>query len=405
MRNLGKLSIFPLGLCCGLALVIFLLLAGELAAQSSPGKKPTPPAKPSLDSLVERASSYWSLLEKGSKLEALKYVVPSSREYFTVRQIHPFRNPRVTGLELLGKSGQVRVSVTVDTTLPPVGNMNWQVSEDWTFTNGNWFAVVQNKQFLLPTGEGRTATGPSPQELDQRQNQIRTALHFESQAADFGTVKRGETAVAELRYALDGDAPFDFRFKDVPPDVPISCRVRDAKLKPGKNQSVPLELSTENYNGQIQIPLTMQVKSSDVEVLYPIEIRGMVYSPVSVTPLPMFFAREEKQKDVEIRNNSKSEIRIVSATSETGVTFVVGPLPLVLPPGGQAVVKVQTPSQITQSNYRDSITLAFDKAVDGVSSVPVPVTVNYVRPTGGPPLTQKELEELKKKAQQPPVRP
>jgi hypothetical protein len=388
----------------GLVLLALVISAHSSAAQLPPQRKSPPAAvKPSLDALVQRANSYWSLLEKGNKLEASKYVTPESRNLLVTRPIQPFSKPRVTGMEFLKKSGQVRVTITVETSFPQIGQMEWQVTEDWTFINGNWFTAVQNKQYLFPTQEGKPGAGLTAQETEQQQKEIRAALRFESPTVDFGTVRKGETAEFVLKYALDGDAPFDFRFKDVPRDLPFSCRLTEAKLKPGKDQSIPMQLSTEIYDGQVQIPLTIQVRHREVEVLYPIEIRGMVYAPVSVRPARMLFLREEKEKDLEIRNNSKSEVKVTSVSSEGGVVFAVGSLPFSLPPGGQTIVKVQKPAQIGQTNYRDSLLLALDKPVDGVGVLTIPVIINYIGPAGaqGP----SEIEELRKKLQQPPIKP
>ena len=385
----------------------FVLLAAvgplQLLAQSQPPAKPSP-AKPSLDALIRRVNSYWSLLEKGRKSQALEYVAQSSREDFLAQQAPVFSKPRVTGLDLSDKPEEVKVTVTVTRMFPQIPNIDWPVTEKWVFTNGSWFAVLPKGNWfdLLAVNRLKQAPALSPQEIEQRQKEVQTALHFDSQTIDFGTVRKGKSAQFELKYDLSGSEPMEIRFKDLPPDVSV-LSLTDRKLKPGSGQSVLMQWMTQNYDGALDAPFTILVKHRDVEVPYPFEIKGIVYSPLSSLPAQILLLKGETQKEFIVRNNSKSEVRLNSVYSQSG-NFNVGPLPLVLPPGGQANLNLRETASIGETNYRDIVSLALDHPVEDMVSLIIPVVVNYEKPPEKPSV-EKQLQDLLKKTQLPPTKP
>jgi hypothetical protein len=379
-------------------------------AQSSPVPKPKSPqpAKPSLDALLLRVNSYWDLLARGKKLQAMELIAPTGREEFLARQNPTFSDPRLTGLEFLGKPEEVTVTVTVKRMMPGVGTVDWPVSEKWVFLNGKWFAEVT----AMTAPYGTTGLGKSQgitlsaEETERRKKRIQTELHVFGSTVDFGTVRKGKIGQSELKYSLDGTEPMDMFLADAPPGLGRSSASK-GRLKPGHDQSILLRWITANYDGEVRLPFKILVRRDGVEVPYQFEMHGIAYSPASAEPAQIVFQRGETQKEFSVRNNSHSEITITSTSSETGVLQVQS-LPVVLAAGGRAVLKVKTTVPVAKANYRDMLSLAFEQPVEGMTSLIIPIVLNYEKPPekkGFLGMTQQQIDELVRKARQQPHNP
>src|SRR5437867_3232064 len=382
----------PWGPTC-LALLALATLQGRPTARSQ--DKP----RPSLDALIERATAYWDLLNQGKKLQALEYVEKSGRDIFASRQLPPFSEPRIIKLELGAEEKEVFLTVKVKRVMPPLpASMDWPVREKWVFRDGSWWLTVL-ESFIPFSAAARGEVKPpsNPEEAKKREKAVRQTLQFEGSDLEFGTVRQGASVSLVLHYRLDGQEALAPEFKDVPPDL-IVRGLTERKLMPGRSQKIDLELLTENYDGPVNETFTILVRHQDVEVPYGFKLRGFVYTPVSAIPRVLLFKKDEKETEVVIRNNSKSEVRIDSIGSESGA-FKMQQIPLVLSPGRQSNLKVTRILNVTGTNYRDLLSLSFARPVDGVASLTVPVILNYVeqKKKSLQDLTPQEMEEWLRK--------
>ncbi len=378
-------------------------LAVAAATEPHPQSKPRP--KPSLDALLLRANSYWSLLEKKDKLEALKYATPSSRKTLLARQDPPISNPRVTGFQLTGKPDEVQVIVTVKRFLPEIGTLDWPVHEKWVFKNGNWFVDVAGPAPQFPSRPGKQPASLSAEEVERRQAEVKAALRFDRQVIDFGIVRKGTSASFDLKYSLAGSEPVEVLFKDAPADL-LVYGLEGGMLKPGTDVTLPMQWVTQNYDGQVQAIFTLVARQHQVEVPFQFDLRGVVYTPVSALPAQVTFRENEQQAELVVRNNSKFEVRIASFLTQTN-SVTVQSLPQTLAPGSQVTLTVRPRLKIAQKNYHEMVSLDFEHPVEGMASLIVPVLLNYEKPAEiqrvpGIGLTPQEIEELVKKARQQP---
>ncbi|HYK88001.1 MAG TPA: hypothetical protein VE398_04495 [Acidobacteriota bacterium] len=349
-------------------------------------------------------NSYWALLEKGTKRQARYYVSPATRDTFLARQTPEFSKPSVTGLEFSEKPGEVIITVTVKRTLPGVGTLDWPVKEKWIFRDGDWFVMIAGTSLPYSSrATGKVAVPLSPEEIERQKKEIMAALRFDRQVIDFGTIRKGKTASSDLKYNLAGSDPMEVHFRDAPSDL-IVTGLANQRLSPGDNQVLSMQLITENFDGQVRVPFTVLAKRGDVEVPYQFEMDANVYSPISALPAQLLYLRDERQKELIVRNNSQSEVEIKGIYSGSGV-FEVTPLPVVLQPGDKAVLRVSLLSIISRRNYPDMLSLTLARPVEDMQSLIVPVVLNYEKPPVEKRimgLTQKELNELLKKSPQPP---
>jgi hypothetical protein len=401
-----QLRLFISGLLLGWLLVEApaIVFGGSQSAQKTPAQstRSAPPQgipKPSLDALRSRAIAYWNLLARGQKSQALQYVEPSRRENFKARQTPPFSEPRITAFGLSAKPDEVSVTAEVKRIVLPIPNpMYWPVTEKWVFRNGNWFVMVENPAELLlfPTSPGHAAPVLSPEETEKRRKAILEALQFETQDLEFGTVRQGDNVFLSLGYQLAGDEAFGIVLRDSLEDFYVR-NLRDRKLPPGKEQKIQMELLTRTYAGEVNERFTAVISHQDVEVPFEFKVHGFVYVPVSATPRALKFLKGEREKEIVLKNNSKSEVT-VNAVSNAG--FSVTSLPQKLSPGADCRLKIAVLSDKQDKNLQSVLSFSFAESVEGTDGLDVPVILNYeeVKPKTA---QEQAIEDLLRKANLP----
>ncbi len=363
--------------------VILVAIAASAGAQSSrkpPAQgarsgSPQASSKPSLDSLVSRATAYWNLLERGRKQSALPYVAPDSRETFQDRQIPEFASPRVTMITLTAKPTEVSVTVQVKKPFPMFASpVDWLVTEPWVFQGGSWYVKIEKPSWPeppLPPGQKAVLTA---EELGKRTAAIKEALKFESATLEFGTVRRSGALPYVLSYQLAGKEAFNAVAETSSPNLIVHLENR--KLSPG-NGRIQIELLTQNYDGEVNESFTIVVSRQDADVKYEFKIHAFVYTPVSFDPMILKFQSGEREKEVVLRNNSKSELVIKAAYN---VGFEVSPLPQTISPGAEGRFKVTAVTERKDKNYHAFLFLSFDHPVEDMSSVTIPLIFNCDEP-------------------------
>lgn len=368
-------------------------------AQSTRSAPPQGETRPSLDALRLRAITYWNLLARGQTSQALQYVEPAWRQNFKARQTPPFSEPRITAFGLSAKPDEVSVTTEVKRIVPPIPNpVYWPVTEKWVFRNGSWFVRVENPAglFPFPSSPGHSVPALSPEESEKRRKAILEALQFEIQDLEFGTVRRGDNVPLSLGYRLAGTEAFGIVLKNFPDDL-LLLNLPDRNLPPGKEQKLQMELLTRSYADEVNENFTAVISHQGVEVPFEFKLHGFVYVPVSVTPRALRFLKGEREKEIVLKNNSKSEVT-VNAVRNAG--FNVAPLPQKLSPGADCHLRVAVLSDRSDKNLQSVLSLNFAESVEGVDGLDVPVILNYeeVKPKTA---EEQMIEDLLRKANLP----
>jgi hypothetical protein len=385
------------GLLVGAQAIVF---GGSQSAQKPPAQstRSTPPQgapRPSLDALKARVIAYWNLLARGQKSLALQYVEPSRRENFKAWQTPPFSDTRITAFALSAKPEEVSVTTEVKRIVLPITTpVYWPVTEEWVFRNGNWFVMVENPAALpFSTSPGFAAHALSPEEFEKRRKAILEALQFETQVLEFGKVRRGNNVPLSIRYQLAGDQPFGIVLKNFPDDL-LLLNLPGRDLPPGKDQKIQMELLTRSYADEVNESFTAVISHQDVEVPFEFKLHGFVYVPVSVAPRNLKFLKGEREKEIVLKNNSKSEVT-VNAVSAGG--FSVTSLPQKLLPGADCHLKVAVLSDRSDKNIQSVLSFSFAESIEGMDGFDLPVILNYEEVKPKTPEEQL-LEDLQRRA-------
>jgi hypothetical protein len=339
-------------------------------AAAKPGSTPAV-SRPSLDVLVKRVNDYWDFLVRGERLQASRYVEASCKDDFIVRPFPNFSSPRITRLEPDPSGKEVNVTVSVKRILPPLpGQFDYPVITRWVFTGGTWWVVMNDDDLpMFPRKTPFETYGSVRKELDKKKAAIRTNLHFPKREIDLGTVRQGEAAEFTVEYRLAGDLPMEVQLQNSSLEIQ---RFAKGQLRPGTRQQFPMKLLTTDYDGPVQGSFAFLVRQGDAEVSYDFTLKGKVYTPISITPQVLRFLPDEKEKEIEIKNNTALEARLSSLSGGEG-RYDVKPLPQSLPPGARRTLKVTRLGEKSPGKGIPVLVINLAQPVDGMRWITLPV--------------------------------
>ncbi len=353
--------------------VVLFCIAASAGAQAT--KTKTRPAGPSLDSLADQIDSYWKLLLQRKKHQAAEYVLPSDRDLFSSTNIPPFSDPRLKSLELSDDRTEATTTVIVKRSLPPLTQlMDWPVTEHWRFEKGKWFRRFERPSLPTQAGFGEAPKTHEPEQSESLKKELLGMLHFEKSTLDFGTVRQGAALPLSLKYTLAGDETLSVAMKNSAPGFAIRG-LTGQYLMPGQQRELTIEVPIWNYDGAVNERVILVAHRKGVEVPYEIAVTGNVYVPVSIVPNLLRFEKDDSEKEVVVRNNSKSDLELRRFHTETGVVSLE-PFPATILAGQQLVMKVKSAKESRGQQNRDNLSIAFAQPIDGMAALSLVVALN-----------------------------
>jgi hypothetical protein len=379
-----------------LGILVAFLIATPVTAQApkaAGSTTQTAPARPSLDALAARIDGYWKLLSERKKAKAGEYVIAADRDNFYSSTIPTFTNPQLKSLELSADRKEATATVLVKREMQPFKRMmDWPVVERWRFERGTWYRSFP-KMTKLPLPETGNPQALSAEEIEPVKAQIRKDLKIEKAVLDFGTVRDAAPLQLNLKCTWSGKDPLLLRFK-----TPLGFGIQggdELEIKPGETD-LRIIVPVWQFDGPVRERITITARRQGVDVLYEIEVRGNVYVPVAVSPKILKFSRGENEKQVRIRNNSKSDIELLPISSETG-KIIVEPIPARVPAGQEVTLKVKLDkgTESLKTNKIDSLVIPLSKPVDDVNSISIAITMNAaVSGAGNAPSVPKSIADI-----------
>ena len=353
----------------------------------------------SLDHLLTRVEQYWKLLSARKVVQAGEYVSRTLREDFLARGIPRFSDPHISALDLTGDPTEVTVTVLVERALPPpLGVMKWPVKQRWVFEEDDWY--VHPTAPLMPVQNNAGTHGPSNTgQLDKQEQDLHRILRFEQTTIDFGTVRQGDYAPIILKYTLEGNESITLTFEKMPLDFRIpGLKQRSLRLMPGKLQELKIEMATRKYDGAVEKDMILVAHQENAEASFEFTVKGFVYVPVSHSPRILRFTKGNLEKEITVRNNTKSALEIVSFLSESKI-ITAEPIPTTILPGQELRIHVKQIREINGTNLYDNLVFHFAEPIDGMGVLRLTAVMNYQEeePAKDDPIDHREIQELIKK--------
>jgi hypothetical protein len=328
----------------------------------------------SLDVLASRVDAYWNALLKKKMRQAAEYVTSADRDKFYEKNIPTFSNPYLKSVELSADRKEAWVTVNVTRIMAPLGaEVSWPVKEKWRFEKGSWYRTIPEKSPGLFPGmkkEEKTTSGDAAVSQDK----IRKLLIFPNTILDFGTVRESMPLQLSLKYTLRGDKTLGVVIKA--PDGGGIEGGSEQLIDPGDHE-LRITVPTWQLDGPVNEKILLTVRQPGTGIPFEIELKGNVYVPVSISPKMLKFKKDEREKEVRIRNNTKSNLEILPVYSETR-QVQIQPLPITILPGNEIVLKVTSDkkSMSLPANQVDALAIPFAKPVDGVNALSLNVVLN-----------------------------
>jgi hypothetical protein len=332
---------------------------------------------------VTRLEAYWNLLAGKKRDSAALYVSSSDRKEFRLGKTPAFSNPRIKSIEMSPEGDKATVIVTVKRTFPMFAtDIDWAVKDQWKFEKGNWYVRYDPHPLPFPIERPK---GLTPEQTESFTREVRRKIKFSQTAFDFGTVNQGKVAELKLKYTLAGSDPIPVIFRTSAPGsaCPECDRQRGIglqgleqdSLQPGTHELL-VTVPTWDYDGSVKETFTIDAKALDVHVPYEFTVRGNVYIPLSIIPKTLKLRKGEREKEIVLRNNSKSNLELQKFVSESQA-IKLDPFPLTIPPGEQASIKVLAGEAVDDAfpNAIDHLAITF-KAVDGFAGISYRIYMN-----------------------------
>jgi len=368
------------------------------AAQNA--KKTLSQARPSLDLLAARVTDYWKLLLERKKAQASNYVLPEHRDQYLELTVAKFSDPRLKSLEPSEDRTEAKVVVTIKRVLP-FGEMDWPVTATWVFKSNNWYLKLDMNS--MPNEKTPPPPGKIKSEADKYELQKR--LRFEQSTLDFGMVPRGEAVSLAMKYTLNGEEEIFAKINTSNPAIKVQG-LSNRRLLPGKSMELTVVVPTRIYEGVVNESIDLVARLGDAEVPFKFVVQGFVYVPVTFSPkiLRLNPNNDAREKELLIRNNSRSTLEIQSFSSPSGA-LELEPMPLTLPSGRQTTLKMKQVREVEKANASEKLILKFAEPVEDVAALEIPVVLNSADTRDGlihdllaEPGIQKQIQENLKKA-------
>ncbi|MBN1567710.1 MAG: nuclear transport factor 2 family protein [Acidobacteria bacterium] len=356
--------------------IVFLMGAPAVAQSDGAAKSSQKPyvVGMSLDTLVSRIDGYWNALLQNKKAQAAKYIAAEDRDKFYDSKTPSFSNPHLKSLEFSADGREAKVTVAVTRSMPPSGTkIDWPVTERWRFENGNWYRTIPDRSpFLL--FETQSKEKSDSEDTETLKSEIQKLMMIEDTVLDFGTVRENTTVRLSVKYTLGGEERLGMTIS-----TPAGFGIQGGNeqiLNPG-NHELQIIVPTWRMDGAVNERIIMTARRGGATVPFEIEVKGNVYVPVSIAPKTLKFKREESEKEVRIRNNTKSDLELLSVYSETS-QVAVQPIPVAVPPSQEIVLKVKLgeKSATLRANQSDNLAISLARPVDGVNSLSLHVIIN-----------------------------
>ena len=356
-------------------LLLGTLSAGSAWSQPSERAPVDREAIPDLNQLQKRVLEFWSLVTRGQKYQALRYVA-EGQNHFLNWKWPPVESYRVANLEF--KEGSHEVVVTVQAVVRPLGfgtPVNWPVRQQWVFREDAWRILVEGSNLAALFG------GTSPRPADSSLDQTETLQEFRrfrigKRRIHFGKVLQGEVIWDEIPYKNESEIEINVRVIQSPNWIALDRSYFVAE--PGAEDALLLGVFTENLEGDIQGALTLELGHGEVRHTQTVPVLGSVRAPLALVPGRLVLVPGESH-EILLRNDTQETVRIAEIRMPAGFLvseWVAGSAQI--GPGSHSILKVRwDAAQMSEGWSGGVIRLRLAQPVDGQTELTIPILQRF----------------------------
>ena len=287
-------------------ILLGVLSVGAAWSQPSESAPQDREAIPDLNQLQKRVLEFWSLVTRGEKYQALRYVA-EGQDHFLNWKWSPVESYRVANLELKYGSHEVVVTVQAVVRPPGFGNpVNWPVRQRWVFREDTWGIHVEGSNFAALFG------GKSPRPADSSPDQTENRKQLKQfrigkRRIHFGKVLQGEVIWDKIPYKNESAIEIGVRVSEAPSWIALDRS--HFVIGPGGEGALLLGVFTERLEGEIKGALTLEMSHGGASRTQTVPVLGSVRMPLGIIPGRLVLVPGAAH-EVRLYNDTQDAVRI-----------------------------------------------------------------------------------------------
>ena len=356
-------------------ILLGVLSVGAAWSQPSESAPQYREAIPDLNQLQKRVLEFWSLVTRGQKYQALRYVA-EGQDHFLNWKWSPVESYRVANLELKDGSHEVVVTVQAVVRPPSFGTpVNWPVRQRWVFREDTWMIRVEGSNFAALFG------GKSPRPADSSLDQTETLQEFRrfrigKRRIHFGKVLQGEVIWDKIPYKNESAIEIGVRVSEAPSWIALDRS--HFVIGPGGEGALLLGVFTERLEGEIKGALTLEMSHGGVSRTQTVPVLGSVRMPLGIIPGRLVLVPGESH-EILLRNDTQETVRIAEIRMPAGFLvseWVAGSAQI--GPGSHSILKVRWDAAQTSEGWSGGvIRLLLAQPVGGQTELTIPILQRF----------------------------
>ena len=356
-------------------ILLGVLSVGAAWSQPSESAPQDREAIPDLNQLQKRVLEFWSLVTRGEKYQALRYVA-EGQDHFLNWQWSPVESYRVANLELKYGSHEVVVTVQAVVRPPGFGNpVNWPVRQRWVFREDTWGIHVEGSNFAALFG------GKSPRPADSSPDQTENRKQLKQfrigkRRIHFGKVLQGEVIWDKIPYKNESAIEIGVRVSEAPSWIALDRS--HFVIGPGGEGALLLGVFTERLEGEIKGALTLEMSHGGVSRTQTVPVLGSVRMPLGIIPGRLVLVPGAAH-EVRLYNDTQDAVRI--AEIRMPADFLVSEWAAgsaQIGPGSHSILKVRWDTAQTSEGWSGGvIRLRLAQPVGGQTELTIPILQRF----------------------------
>ena len=352
-------------------ILLGVLSVGAAWSQPSESAPQDREAIPDLNQLQKRVLEFWSLVTRGEKYQALRYVA-EGQDHFLNWKWSPVESYRVANLELKDGSHEVVVTVQAVVRPPSFGTpVNWPVRQRWVFREDTWGIHVKGSNFAALFGG--TSPRPADSSLDQTENRKQLKqFRIGKRRMHFGKVLQGEVIWHEVPYKNESAIEIGVRVIQSPSWIALDRS--HFVVKPGGEGALLLGVFTERLESEIKGALTLEMSHGGASRTQTVPVLGSVRMPLGIIPGRLILVPGAAH-EVRLYNDTQDAVRIAEIRMPADFLvseWVAGSAQI--GPGSHSILKVRWDAAQTSEGWSGGvIRLRLARPVGGQTELTIPV--------------------------------
>jgi hypothetical protein len=315
-----------------------------------------------LSQLTARVSKLWEARSRVSRVEALEFIEPETRDTYLKMNEAPFFSFKISSIEFTDDPNHVDVLVKVRGLIPGIGEMDRTTREAWFWKNGQWMMHAMPPPSMFGSD---AKTGPSVT--------VRPDFQVAQTIIDVGQRAQGETIEGKIPFKAPRSEIRVIRPVERIPGLTIGTPVwtdASAGYLPYRWETA---LLSQNINQTIPVEA---IATSDGRTAVEVQFRARINGKVGFKQVPeVIDPVNSGQVELQIQNLMAKPLKILTALSYNPAYVIDESVPGSIEPGKSGSLLIRYSAQAQATGASIGLVLSEDLSPAGMTTVPLSVKI------------------------------